>query len=82
MEKNEGHTVVIVDEIFKSFSCDDGKELEDQVGDHLVAIEITRSAELTAMSERFRENGSCSKRKQHTHGEWWKNHILVQHGEE
>ena len=37
--RNEGLMVVVVNESSKSSSCDDGEELDEQVGDHLVANE-------------------------------------------
>lgn len=81
---NEGPMVVIVDETFKLYSCDDSEEFEDQVGDHLVTIEetITRYAENDRHVERICEDGSCSNREWYAPREWWKNHILFQHCEQ
>ena len=82
--RNEGPMVVVVDESSKSSSCDDGEEREEQVGDHLVANEETIEipAENDGHVERFGKDGRYPKRERRPPGEWWKNHILPQHGEE
>ena len=83
-ERNEGPTVVLVDESSKSSYCDDGEEREEQVDDYLVANEeaFEIPVENDGRSERFGNDGIYPKRVQHPPGEWWKNHILPQHGEE
>ena len=39
-ERIEGPMAVVVDKSLKSFSCNDGEEHEEQVGDHLIANEV------------------------------------------
>lgn len=58
--RNEGPTTVVVDKYFKSSSCDDGEEREEQIGDHLVAIKIL--AENNNRVERFGKDGRYPKR--------------------
>lgn len=61
----EGLTVVVVDKSSKLSSCNDGKEPEEEVGDHLVANEkpIKILAGKDSRVERFSKNGRYSKRK-------------------
>ena len=76
-KRNEGSKAVVVDESFKSSSCDDGEERKEQVGDHLVANEerIETLVENDSHVERFGKDGKYFKREQPPSGEWWKNHI-------
>ena len=76
-KRNEGSKAVVVDESFKSSSCDDGEERKEQVGDHLVANEETIEilVENDSHVERFGKDGKYFKREQPPSGEWWKNHI-------
>lgn len=82
--KNEGPTVVIVDESFKSCPCDDGEECDEQVRDHMIAnYEASEiSMENDGHVKRFVKNERYFKRERCPPGELWKNHILPPHGEE
>ena len=82
--RNEGPTVVVVDEPSKWSSCEDVEEHEEQVGDHLIANEeaIEFLADNDGRIERFGNDEKYPKREWRPPGEWWKNHILSQHGEE
>ena len=61
--RNEGPTTFVVDKSFKSSSCDDGKEREEQVRDHLVANEkaIEIPAKNNGRVERFGKDGRYRK---------------------
>ena len=78
--RNEGPTVVVMDESSKSSSCHDG---EEQIGNHLVANEeaIKIPAKNDGHVEKFGKDRRYPKRERHPPGKWWKNHILPQHGE-
>lgn len=57
--RNQGPTAVVIDESSKSSSCDDGKEWEEQVGEHLVANEKATEtrAENVSHIDKFGRNG-------------------------
>ena len=82
--RNEGPTAVVVEKSFKLSSCDNNEERKKQVRDHLVAneeaIEIPENND--GRIERFGKDGRYPKREQRLPKEWWKNHILPQHGEQ
>lgn len=52
------------------------------MGGHLVVIEITIEKPVgnDGYVNKFKEDERIYKRKQHMPREWWKNHILFQHG--
>ncbi len=79
--RNEGPTVVVVDESSKSPKCEDPDE---RVGDNVVANdEVTEGPSLSdGNGERFGVDGRYPTRKRRPLGEWWKNHILPQYDEE
>ena len=63
--RNEGPTVVVVEEFAKSSSCDDGEERKEQVGDHLIANEeaIKIPVGNDSRVERFGKDRRYSKRE-------------------
>ena len=74
--RNEGRTTVVMNKSSEPFSCDYGEQCDEQVGDwwrkHSKFWRIVR----------FGNNGKYPNREQHLTREWWKNHILPQHGKE
>jgi hypothetical protein len=82
--RNQGPTVVIVNESFKLSLFDDGEACEEQVRDYLVANKetIDKTTWNNGRVKKFGKDGRYRKSEQRPCGKWWKNHILLEHGEE
>ena len=85
--RNGGRTVVVVDESSKSPLFDGGEQTVDdkeRVGGNGVAIEESceKSANNDIFVESLDEERRYPTRERRPLGEWWKNHILPQRGEE
>lgn len=75
--RNEGPTTIVVEKYSKLSSYDDDKEFEEQVEDEkTIKIPVKNDNCI----EKFGNDGRYTKRKRHLLREWWKNHILLQHG--
>ena len=63
--------------------ADNGEEHKEQVEDHLIANEDTIKilAKNDNHVEKFGKDGRYPKKKWRPPGEWWKKHILPQHGD-